>query len=101
MIAPDTHELNAEITALLDAPAGGDGAPTLRHLEDTLTTGYAQALWLEAQRERIERSLVDTAPAEQAELRTRLEQTEDDLAALRRLLNPLRSRARAVRALNL
>ena len=44
MVIPETHELNAEILALLEAPAGGEGAPSLSHLEDTLTTGYARAL---------------------------------------------------------
>jgi hypothetical protein len=99
--APDTRELSAEIAALLDAPAGGAGAPSLSALEDTLTTGYARALALEAERERIERGLVGATGLEQADLNRRLEQVKVELTDLRRLLVPLRSRARAVRSLTI
>jgi hypothetical protein len=94
----DTQELSAEIVALLDAPSGGDGSPSLSELEDTLTTGYARALALEAERARIERVLTGTAGDD--ELRNRLERVEVSLTELRRLLIPLRSRARAARALS-
>src|SRR4051795_970025 len=95
----DTQELSAEIVALLDAPADGDGSPSLSDLEDTLTTGYARALALEAERTRIERGLTDSSGEEHAELRARLDDVELSLLELRRLLVPLRSRARAARAL--
>ena len=97
----DTHDLSEEILALLDAPAGGDGAPSLRALEDTLTSGYARALALEAQRERLERALTAASGPEESNVHRQLEQTKNDLAELRRLLVPLRSRARAIRALGL
>jgi hypothetical protein len=95
----DTRELSAEIEALLDSPSGGTGAPSLSDLEDTLTTGYARALALEAERARIERGLVGTTTADAPELRSRLEDVQLSLSELRRLLVPLRSRARAVRSL--
>jgi hypothetical protein len=97
----DTQELSAEIVALLDAPSGGDGSPSLSDLEDTLTTGYARALALEAERERTERALAGTTGLEQADLNRRLERVKAELADLRRLLVPLRSRARAVRSLTI
>jgi uncharacterized coiled-coil DUF342 family protein len=93
----DTQELGAEIVALLDAPTGGEGAPSLSELEDTLTTGYARALALEAERTRIERGLADRSN-DPDELRNRLDDVDNQLTELRRLLAPLRSRARAVRA---
>ena len=65
-----------QIEALLDAPANGAEAPTLAHLEDKLTEGYAEALALETERLRIERRLLD----------------------LRTLLSALNQRARALRA---
>jgi hypothetical protein len=99
--APDTRELSAEIAALLDAPSGGAGAPSLSALEDTLTTGYARALALEAERERIERNLAGAAGLEHADLRRSLEHVTAELHDLRRLLAPLRSRARAVRSLTI
>jgi hypothetical protein len=99
--APDTQELSAEISALLNAPPGGAGAPSLSALEDTLTTGYARALALEAERERIERGLARATGLEQAELNRRLERVKLELTDLRRLLVPLRSRARAVRSLTI
>jgi hypothetical protein len=99
--APDTHALSADIATLLDAPAGGVGAPSLSELEDTLTTGYARALALEAERDRIERALLDATGPERAKLNRRLERVAGELTDLRRLLVPLRSRARAVRSLTI
>jgi hypothetical protein len=95
----DTQELSAEIVALLDAPAGGNGSPSLSDLEDTLTTGYARALALEAERARIERALVVATSNDLAELRDRLDDVQLSLGELRRLLIPLRSRARTARSL--
>jgi hypothetical protein len=95
----DTQELSAEIVALLDAPSGGDGSPSLSDLEDTLTTGYARALALEAERARIERRLVGSTGDDLVELHNRLEDVQLSLAELRRLLVPLRSRARTARSL--
>jgi Mg2+ and Co2+ transporter CorA len=97
----DTQELSAEIVALLDAPTDGDGSPSLSELEDTLTTGYARALALEAERTRIERGLADTTGHDLAEQQSRLTEVERSLADLRRLLAPLRSRARTARTLQI
>jgi hypothetical protein len=95
----DTQELSAEIVALLDSPAGGDGSPSLSDLEDTLTTGYARALALEAERARLERGLMGSTGDDVVALRGRLDDVQLNLSELRRLLIPLRSRARAARAL--
>jgi hypothetical protein len=96
--APDTRALSAEISALLGAPSGGAGAPSLRELEDTLTTGYARALALEAERERIERGLAGATGLEQADLSRRLERVKVELTDLRRLLAPLRTRPQGSRS---
>jgi len=77
-----------------------DGAPTpsLRSLEDTLTSGYAHALTLEGQRLRIERRLRELVRTERtsasveeiADLTERLDDTDVDLAHLRAMLATLR-----------
>ena len=36
-----------DIRQLLDSPSSGDEAPTLAHIEDALTTGYAHSMALE------------------------------------------------------
>jgi hypothetical protein len=95
----DTRELTLEIAALLESPDGGAEAPSLSELEDTLTTGYARALILETERERIQRELTDAATGEGHDLRARLDQVQESLAELRRALVPLRSRARTARTL--
>jgi ABC-type phosphate transport system auxiliary subunit len=98
-----------DIRHLLDAPNTGVGAPTLDHLEHTLTSGYARALALEAERLRVERRLADIATrlaeeatdedaSELASLAQRLSVADDDLTRLRTLLVSLRSRADEVRA---
>lgn len=93
-----------QIEQLLAAPSSGAGAPTLAHMEDTLTEGYAHALALEAERWRIERRLGEVAaeaPARVEELRslgTRLRTAEHELLRLRSLLGSLHERARLARA---
>lgn len=77
------------IEALLDAPAGGEAAPTLASLEATLTEGYAQALALEAERSRVTGELVTLA--------TRLTQADAELGNLRALLDRLQARTRTLR----
>lgn len=93
-----------DIRSLLDAPPSGDEAPSLAHIEHTLTSGYARALALEAERLRIERKLADVASrlgdeatdedaSELAQLGQRLSVADDDLSRLRGLLASLRTRA--------
>jgi hypothetical protein len=97
------------IEDLLRAPATGNEAPTLEHLEETLTAGYAQALALEAERWRIERRLgevardahlpgASTLAEELASLAKRLRSTDAELAQLRATLGSLQARAREARA---
>jgi hypothetical protein len=98
-----------EIRTLLDAPAGGNAAPTLGDIEHTLTAGYARALALEAERWRLERQLAEVAAklgdasnepqhSELAKLGQQLSAADRDLARLRGLLSSLRSRADEVRS---
>jgi ABC-type transporter Mla subunit MlaD len=98
--------LLSRIDALLDAP-GDDAHESLEHIERTLTDGYAQALRLETQSIRIERRIGEVAAAdgdaqrkadELAVLSRQLAATGDDLERLRATLEPLRIRARALRA---
>jgi hypothetical protein len=97
-----------EIRSLLDAPPTGDDAPTLDDIEHTLTSGYASALALEAERLRLERQIAALAAklgqgssgehSELTELGQRLTAADGDLSQLRGLLTSLRSRANEVRA---
>jgi hypothetical protein len=79
--------------------------PALAEVESTLTDGYAQALALEAERWRLERRLgevaragADDAGEELTSIGRRLNTTDDELAALRRMLGCLHERARSLRA---
>jgi ABC-type phosphate transport system auxiliary subunit len=101
--------INDDIRSLLEAPSSGEEAPTLDHIEDTLTSGYARALALEAERWRIERRIADVAArlgdevtdedaSELAQLGQRLSSADSDLNRLRTLLVALRTRADEVRA---
>jgi len=79
--------ISDEIRILLDSPTAGDGAPTLAHLEDTLTAGYARALALEAEHRRLERRLAEAA----AELAT--DDNEIRISELRKLAKQLKAAA--------
>ena len=82
--------------------------PTVDRLEHTLTTGYAVALGLEAERSRLERRITDVATrlrdgdgeraAEIAALARDLSAADKDITRLRALLGKLRDRAVAARA---
>jgi hypothetical protein len=100
--------LQDEIAELLRMPKNGAGAPSLDAVESTLTSGYAAALELEAERWRIERRLGEvardagevaahTVASELAELSERLETAGDELSRLRSLLPSLHARARLLR----
>jgi hypothetical protein len=102
---PLIHE---DIRILLETPPTVDDAPSLDHIEHTLTAGYARALALEAERWRLERKIADVAArlgdevtdedtSELARLGQRLTSADDDLSCLRGLLVSLRSRADEVR----
>ena len=103
----NVNPIIAEIEALLDdeAPRGLD------EIEDTLTSGYAGALALEAERLRIERRISELASELGGEAEFELHRTEEivglaqrlsiadaNLIRLREILSTLRERAAAVRA---
>jgi hypothetical protein len=80
-------------------------APSLAHVEDTLTEGYATALALEAERLRLQRRIGEVArcaTGEQADelrsLGSRLTNADGELERLRSLLGTLYDRARLMRA---
>src|SRR5436189_4474806 len=100
--------IHDDITSLLEAPPTGADAPTLDHIEHTLTEGYARALALEAERWRIERQIADVATrlgdevtdedtSELARLGRCLSSADGDLNKLRTLLVALRTRANEAR----
>jgi len=96
------------IEELLGAPESGASAPSLAHMEATLTDGYAQALALEAERSRIERRIGEVAitaedrvgdglAEELMTLASRKRCADRELRKLRSLLGRLNDRARAAR----
>ena len=97
-----------EIRELLAAPTPADAQPLLERLDETLTTGYANALQLEAERWRIERRIGEVAAEvgegddgarveELATLARSLREANEEITALRSLLASLRDRRRALR----
>jgi hypothetical protein len=105
---PSPRMIHDDISTLLEAPSSGEEAPSLDHIEHTLTEGYARALQLEAERWRIERQIADVAArlgdevtdedaSELAQLGRRLSTADGDLDKLRALLVALRTRADEVR----
>jgi hypothetical protein len=98
-----------DILALLDSPSSGEEAPSLAHIEDALTTGYARAMTLEAEQSRLQRRIAEVAVAladaegalpdpELRQLAQELKATCRHLGRLRALLDSLRTRADAARA---
>ena len=94
--SPELASFLAEIGAFLDAPAGRRRA-ALARVEDTLTSGYAHALGLEAERLRFERRMLVAAAAgdsgEVVVLTRRMATADAELAHLRSLLTTLRAHA--------
>ena len=104
----DVNPIIAEIEAALDDVSP---ARALDEIEDTLTSGYATALAVEADRWRIERRITELAAELGGEadfelhraeeivgLAQRLSSADADLIRLRDLLGLLRERADAARA---
>src|SRR4029453_11267699 len=58
---PRRPMIHDDIRTLLEAPSSGEEAPSLDHIEHTLTEGYPRALALEAERWRIERQIAGAA----------------------------------------
>jgi predicted nucleic acid-binding Zn-ribbon protein len=94
------------IEELLGAPEEGASAPSLAHMEETLTDGYAQALALEAERARIERRIGEVAVAaegraglaeELSTLAQRMRSADRELRSLRSRLRMLNDRTRSAR----
>ncbi|HWN22784.1 MAG TPA: hypothetical protein VNP93_12480 [Gaiellaceae bacterium] len=90
--------LETEIRSLLDQPAGA-GRPPRDAVEHTLTTGYAHALRLDAERLRVEQRLRDVVRSATPDLDARdstaleLARVDHELAQLRALLSTLREQA--------
>jgi hypothetical protein len=99
-----------DIRNLLESPTAGDGTPSLGAIEEVLTSGYARAMAIEAERRRVQRLLTDVAirladdagaqegPEELKTLAARLRSLDAELTALRALLVALRGRAAEARA---
>ena len=99
-----------EIRELLAAPTPVDPQGLLVRLDDTLTTGYANVLQLEAERWRIERRIGEVAAGvraggkrearvqELAGLACALREANEHITMLRSLLASLRDRRRELRA---
>ena len=90
--------LETEIRSLLDPPAGA-GRPPRDAVEHTLTTGYAYALRLDAERLRVERRLREVVrsavpdAAARDDMVLELTRVDQQLAHLRALLSSLRDQA--------
>ena len=103
------HEILIErIRTLLAAPLADVGRTALAEVEDVLTSGYARAHALEAERWRLERQMADVVTrfsggdlelhaSELTGLGGRAADAEQELAMLRALLAGLRKRADELR----
>ena len=103
--AIDYMTLCGQLDALIQAPPARDHASRAR-VEKTLTTGYASAMKLEAERLRLERKIGEVAgqvsvknrgakTEELAELSLQLSEASSDLERLRELLTAARRRVSA------
>jgi hypothetical protein len=106
---PGYRMIENRIRTVLEAPDAGDGAPTLAHIEDLLTAGYAHAMGLEGEQWRLQRRIVDVAlllaedyselrAAELRHLAKELQELESELVGIRALIRSLRARANEARA---
>jgi hypothetical protein len=104
----DVNPIIAEIVAVLDDDVA---RRSLDEIEDTLTSGYAASLALEAERWRLERRIAELAgqlggeaefelhrAEEIVGLAQRLSAADADLIRIREVLGSLRERADAARA---
>ena len=100
--------LTDDIRDLLAAPDPMEAGPFLDRVDYTLTSGYAQALELEAERWRVERRIAEvlaelaaeSSDGRIAELATLVQTrttTEEHIVALRTLLATLRARRAEIR----
>lgn len=106
----DGHDsILADIEQLLAATSADGTGGELSTIEHALTSGYAHALALEAERWRLERQLgvlaadlseegADARVDELAQLARRMSAADGDLSRLRGLLAALRVRASALRS---
>ena len=104
--AIDYATLCDQLDALIQGPPTPRDHAGRAHVERTLTTGYASAMKLEAERLRLERKIGEVAAQvslknrgarteELADLSLRLSQTSGDLDHLRELLAAARQRTSA------
>jgi len=97
-VADSIPLLETQIRTLLEPPAGA-GRPPRDAVEQTLTTGYAYALRLDAERLRVERRLRAAVRAAVPDVVARddavfeLARVGQELAHLRSLLSTLRAQA--------
>ena len=88
----------ATLTLEIEALLGASTTPSAERLEDTLTTGYARALELEARRARLERRIGEEAAADEpsvpelSALAKERSRADGELERLRALLTRLRRR---------
>jgi hypothetical protein len=107
-LTDDHRTLLEEIERLLDASGEGADPPALTRIEDALTTGYAHALALEAERLRLETRMkaiaadlaagVGSDPGTLAALAHEASGAESRLTRLRGQLGRLRDRASTLRS---
>ena len=112
-VAPEAiPALLEQIDELLAEPAPAEEPAALARLERTLTDGYAHALWLEAERLRLERRMSELAgelhegnqeqkAEELAQVSRRISGARAEIERLRATLSQLRARARSARAASL
>ena len=108
-MSEDLRLLIDDIRSLLDSPVPGLASDRIERLEETLTSGYARVLALEAETLRLERRMGELAAAiardesrkladELTDVAHRLAASEGQIVQLRELLSTLRDRVTELRA---